>query len=523
VGDSDAFEEWFLTVGERGNPATAIDRANGDRSWTEGNDVSVLVDGSRYFPVLLEELERSGEGDWIYLSDLQGDGDERLGGSGSEVGAVLAAAARRGAQVRGLLWRSHPIGHAAAEVKNLGLSRTVNEAGGEVVLDHRVRRQGSHHQKIVVIHRGTSGRGDDDVAFVGGIDLAHGRNDGPPHAGDPQPTRLSDEHYGERPPWHDVQLRIRGPAVSQVSRTFLERWMDPNPLDRRTPMRALRNLLARTPAARGELAPPERVTSSCGPHAVQVLRTYPAKRPPYPFALRGERSVARAYVKALGKAQRFIYLEDQYLWSLDATTALCAALRAQPELRCVVVIPRYPDPAGMLGDASRFGRWRVEAALVRAGGDRVAIYDLENDQGVPIYVHAKVCMVDDVWMTVGSDNLNRRSWTHDSEICCAVMDGTGALPRDTRLRLAREHLDLDDAPDGALVDVPEWFDALRDAAHALDRWHRDGGSGPRPRGRLRVHPTDRPARVARPLLHRLHAWLLDPDGRPRDLRYPGRY
>ena len=131
-----------------------------------------------------------------------------------------------------------------------------------------------------------------------------------------------------------------------------------------------------------------------------------------------------------GTRAALIYLEDQYLWSLDATSALCDALRLNPELRCVIVIPRYPDPDGrFLGGASRFGRWRVERALAKAGGDRVAIFDLANDENVPIYVHAKVCVVDDVWMAVGSDNLNRRSWTHDSEICCGVIDLEGQLAR----------------------------------------------------------------------------------------------
>ena len=55
-----------------------------------------------------------------------------------------------------------------------------------------------------------------------------------------------------------------------------------------------------------------------------------------------------------------------------------------------------------------------------AAPDRVAVFDLENAQGIPIYVHAKVCVIDDVWMMVGSDNLNRRSWTNDSELSCAV-------------------------------------------------------------------------------------------------------
>ena len=57
-----------------------------------------------------------------------------------------------------------------------------------------------------------------------------------------------------------------------------------------------------------------------------------------------------------------------------------------------------------------------------AGGDRFGIYDVENQQGVPVYVHSKVVVVDDVWAMIGSDNLNRRSWTHDSELSCAVID-----------------------------------------------------------------------------------------------------
>ena len=67
-----------------------------------------------------------------------------------------------------------------------------------------------------------------------------------------------------------------------------------------------------------------------------------------------------------------------------------------------------------------------------AGGDRVAVYGIENHAGTPVYVHAKVCVVDDTWATVGSDNINLRSWTHDSELSLAVLDET---PR--RARAAR--------------------------------------------------------------------------------------
>jgi phosphatidylserine/phosphatidylglycerophosphate/cardiolipin synthase-like enzyme len=161
-----------------------------------------------------------------------------------------------------------------------------------------------------------------------------------------------------------------------------------------------------------------------GPHAVQVLRTYPAKRPPLPFAPTGERSIARAYLKALWRVRRLVYLEDQYLWSEDVAQALADALRRSPELRLIAVVPRYPDqdgrwPGRRTASASR-PPW-TRCGRPAATGRRLRP---RERPGTPIYVHAKVCVIDDVWAAVGSDNLNRRSWTHDSELSAAVLDET---------------------------------------------------------------------------------------------------
>ncbi|HEX4528066.1 MAG TPA: phospholipase D-like domain-containing protein [Acidimicrobiia bacterium] len=523
-------DDWFLDASERGNRATEIDRRHGGgTAWTEGNDGRVLVDGTEYFARLYDVLCATRPGDWLYFTDWQGDPDEELAGPGTAVGDVIAQLAGRGVHVRGLLWRSHPEAMNFGEGKNLSFSRVVNEAGGQVLLDQRVRRGGSHHQKLLVV-RGAEPSA--DVAFVGGIDLCHGRRDDARHLGDPQVVDLDDEHYGERPPWHDLQLELHGPAVDDVAYSFAERWTDPTPIDSRNPARAALHRFARHPDDAGPLAP-ERPAPGDGPLAVQVLRTYPARRQPYPFAPDGERSIARAYLKAFQRARRLIYLEDQYLWSVDATRVLCESLAAHPDLHIVAVIPRYPDPDGAVaGEASRIGRERVLDALHGAGHERVAVYDLENDAGTPIYVHSKVCIVDDVWMAIGSDNLNRRSWTHDSELSCAVIDtrlddrepsdpgglGDGArvLARDTRIRLAAEHLGRG-ADDAELVDPKSWFEALRAGADALDAWHRFG-AGPRPPGHLREHPRERVTgmrRWGRGLAHQL---LLDPDGRPRSLR-----
>ena len=522
-------EDWFLLPAERGNPSTDIDWRHDDKlAWTEGNDGAVLIDGGAYFRRLHEVLCQCQPGDWVYFTDWQGDPDELLDGPGTEIGTVLVELVQQGVNVRGLLWRSHPELMNFGEAENLSFSKVVNDAGGEVLLDHRVRRGGSHHQKLFVVRRSDAAH---DVAFVGGIDLCHGRRDDHRHLGDPQAVELDDNHYGERPPWHDLQLELRGPVVDDLAWTFAERWEDPTPIDVRTPVRALLHQYSKHPDEPGPLAPSVRPEPD-GPLAVQVLRTYPVLRNGYPFAKRGERSIARAYLKAFARAQRFIYLEDQYLWSVDAARALREALVRSPELQVVAVVPRYPDPDGALsGEASRIGRERVLDALHDVGHERVAVYDLENANSDAIYVHSKVCVIDDVWMAVGSDNLNRRSWTHDSELSCSVIDarlderaprdpagfGDGArvLARDTRLRLTAEHLgrapgDVDD-----LVDPASWFDALRRGADALDTWHRGGEHGPRPAGHLREHPYERVRGARRWGRGLVHAVFLDPDGRPR--------
>ena len=437
---------------------------------------------------------------------------------------------RRGVEVCGLLWRSHPTQAGFAAQDNSELAGDVNEDGGEIVLDERVRRAGSHHQKTVILHR----QGPVDVAFVGGIDLCHGRRDDAEHHGDPQPHDM-DEHYGPTPPWHDAQLELCGPAVDDVSWSFRERWEDPNSLDGRSPVRAVRRRLLHQPRTLRPLPEEAPRSEGDGDHHVQVLRTYPFRRPPFDFAPEGERSIARAYLKALGRARRLVYIEDQYLWSGVAADALAESLQAHPDLLAVIVVPRHPDEAGgVSGAANRGARNQAIATLTGAGGDRVAVYDLENREGWPIYVHAKVCVLDDVWLEVGSDNVNRRSWTHDSELACAVIDesrdprqpadpggfGDGArvLARATRLALWREHLGRAPGDDDDLVDPRAGFDALRDGAQALDTWVRAGRLGERPPGHLRPHTTRPVPRWMRPLATAAYHLVVDPDGRSRAQR-----
>ena len=98
---------WFLTPEERGNPATDIDR-RGDgpaASYSDGNDVRVLVHGAEYYTRLHATLCHLQPGEWIHFTDWRGDADERLDGPGTEVARVLAGLAANGVHVRGLVWR----------------------------------------------------------------------------------------------------------------------------------------------------------------------------------------------------------------------------------------------------------------------------------------------------------------------------------------------------------------------------------------------------------------------------------
>ena len=502
--------DWYLTADERGNPSTLLDRRHPDgRSWTEGNLVTPLVHGRAYFAALGERVSQMREGDLLLFVDWRGDPDQRLTGErGSEVATLFADAARRGVDVRGLVWRSHWDRLAFSAGENRHLGEDVNAAGGECLLDMRVRLGGSHHQKFVVLRH--PGRPELDIAFLGGIDLCHSRRDDSSHAGDPQPQTMA-KAYGPRPPWHDIQLALTGPVVGDVETVFRERWEDPQALSR-SPIRWAGDAIRRDQAPRRPLPPQQPDPAPTGPHPVQLLRTYGRRLGGYPFAPRGERSVARAYTKAFANARRLIYVEDQYLWSSEVSALLVAALRRSPDLRLVAVLPHQPDQDGTVSYAPNLvSRARLLHELHAAAPGRVGVYGIENADGTPVYVHAKVCVVDDEWVTVGSDNLNRRSWTHDSEVSAAVVHPEFA--RSLRHELAREHLDT-----GSDVALEDHFEAYAASAEALAAWHRAPGATPRPPGRLRPLDSPEQSRLTRLWAGPLYRLVYDPDGRPLDLR-----
>ena len=521
--------DWFLTAEERGNPDTSIP------TWCVGNTAEPLIHGKTYFDRLVAEVQLLGEGDHLFFTDWRGDPDERLRDDGPTVVELFAAAARRGVIVKGLLWRSHWDKLSYSEEENRSLGDEVAAAGGEVLLDQRVRRGGSHHQKVVILRH--PGEPEKDIAFAGGIDLCHSRRDDADHHGDPQAVTMAGA-YGKNPPWHDVQLAIRGPAVGAIDLSFRERWRDPTHLDQHGPISTTIDKLRGADMAADKLPDQPPDPPQCGPLAIQVLRTYASMRPPYDFATNGEQSIARGYTKAIKRARRLIYLEDQYLWSAEVAKLFAEAMRQHSDLHLIAVVPRHPDVDGRFAlPPNQIGRAKALSLCERAAPDRVHVFDVENHQNTPVYVHAKVCVIDDVWASIGSDNFNRRSWTHDSELSCTVFDetvdgrspadpaglgdGARSFARELRLSLLREHLDADDDKD--LLDPAEAVRRVTESAAALQAWHDNGRSGPRPPGRLRPHNPEKLPWHQRLWAGPAYRLMYDPDGRSWRDRFHGNW
>lgn len=530
VQQFDSIHPWFLSSEERGNPDTRI------AAWTVGNRVTTLVHGKPYFAALAAALHQAGEGDLVLFTDWRGDPEQLLTDDGVTVEDALAGVAGRGGTVKGMVWRSHIETLGFTGPKNRKLALRLEEAGGEVILDQRVLTLGSHHQKFVVIRYTDDAK--EDLAFVGGIDLARARRDDADHFGDPV-SRPFPPEYGEIPAWHDMQVQLEGPTVRDIEDVFRERWEDPAALSR-LPWHAIPDIVRGVTREPSDLPPQRDEPDRLGTCAVQLLRTYPRRRPAYPFATRGERSAARAYAKALRRARSLIYVEDQYLWSVDVARVFAAALRRSPELRLVIVVPKHLDDDSALTIPSALLGHSAALDVIRdAGGDRVLVLDLENDRGIPVYVHSKVCIVDDVWAAIGSDNFNRRSWTHDSELTTAIVDdarderapadpgglGDGArvFARETRLELIREHLDRAKGDDDDLIDPNSFFQVVAASADRLDAWHRAPSSGPRPAGRLRRHDIDVPPQWQQRSAAVAYRLFVDPDGRPIGMRFRRRF
>ena len=375
--------------------------AAGDPAPRLGCELDVLIDGAEALPAMADAMAQARRS--IHITGWHmAPGFELVRGHPAVVLGVLLAELAELVDVRILLWAGAPVPAfhpTRAEVRDAAntLSR---ETRIRCETDPREHPFHCHHEKTIVI--------DGELAFVGGIDLTNDAGDRFDSGAHRARRRLG---------WHDVATRLRGPIVADVGEHFAMRWREVTgeQLDRPDP------------------------PGSAGPRTVQLVRTVAENM--YESVPRGDFRILESYVRALSSAQHLIYIENQFLWAPEIVEILAGKLRNPPtdDFRIVLVLPAKPNN----GRDDTLGQLAILSDADHGGGRLLAatIRSLSGGREDPLYVHAKVAIVDDRWLTVGSANLNAHSLLNDTE--CNVATDDPELARDTRVRLWAEHLELD--------------------------------------------------------------------------------
>lgn len=246
---------------------------------------------------------------------------------------------------------------------------------------------GSHHQKVVAI--------DDCLAFCGGIDMTSGRWDTRDHKDDePERCLPGGERYD---PWHDATSAFDGDAARAMGDLARDRWH----------------------AATGEKLEPVTEPGTCWPEGLEptfenirlgISRTRPEMKDIAPI-----HEIEQVYIDLIGRAKHVVYAESQYFASRRIARAIAQRLAEKDGPEIVIVNPHsaegWLEPIAM--DSARA---RLVEALRRADRHgRFQIYHPQAGSGTEIYVHAKVVIVDDCCLRVGSSNFNNRSLRLDTE------------------------------------------------------------------------------------------------------------
>jgi phosphatidylserine/phosphatidylglycerophosphate/cardiolipin synthase-like enzyme len=367
----------------------------------EGNEMQILIDGANALPRMAEAIQSAKRHVHVCSWHLEPDFDPGPRQNGP-VKELLGEAAER-VDVRVLVWAGAPVPVFQPRRGLVRRQRDELVKGTKIQceLDAHGRMMHCHHEKLVIV--------DDEIAFVGGIDLTA-------LAGD----RYDFNHHPHKDEmgWHDASSLLRGPIVADVAAHFALRWE----------------------AVRGQAIEMPRPVGPAGDVTVQFTRTIPESA--YDVLPRGEFSILETYTRALRSAQQLIYLENQFLWSPEIVHILEHKLKHPPsdDFRIVVLLPHKPnngqdDTRGMLGrlvDADAGGGRFLATTILSRTGERSG----------PLYVHAKIGIVDDRWLAIGSANLNEHSLFNDTEVDVVTCDPD--LARETRLRLWSEHLERED-------------------------------------------------------------------------------
>ncbi|WP_222875574.1 VTT domain-containing protein [Terrihabitans soli] len=287
----------------------------------------------------------------------------------------------------------------------------------QLCLDDALPLGSAHHQKIVVI--------DDCLAFSGGLDITHRRWDTCEHDFD-NPKRKDTAGKPYRP-FHDVQMMVDGPAAKRIGELARIRW-------KRATLESVHDV---------------RECSDCWPEAIEAdfrnIDIGISLTQPRYDQIPEQDEVEQLFLDSVALAERTIYIENQFLTRLNVAERIAERMREKPELEAIFIAPHTHES------------W-IEARTMRIG--RIAFRkifdapDLENrvrflypkvvcgENVTDTMVHSKVMIIDDVFLRVGSANLNNRSMGTDTECDLSIEaadDETRAVIAHLRDTLLAEH------------------------------------------------------------------------------------
>jgi phosphatidylserine/phosphatidylglycerophosphate/cardiolipin synthase-like enzyme len=300
------------------------------------------------------------------------------------------------------------------------------------------------HEKIMII--------DNQIAFCGGQDLSLGKWDTSAHDFDNQLRDLGGE------PWHDIHAMVEGPIVWDLIYHFNQRWVYSIWKD----IRQVKKIVK--PASVGSylfssFASTALSFTGKGDTEITALRTWKQLSEnghglDYDSnGIQGSGSVCAWYDTMFNKAKESIYIEDQFLFQDKAITKILVnRLKEQKDLKIITVGPMEPNlPGFVFGTISKESINHINsnlAALRKAGQDRVRTYSLisqhntSKDRRKQIYIHSKLMIVDDKWVTIGSANTDKDGLEYSTEFDLGIVS-SDLSPR-LRVKLWCEHLKIND-------------------------------------------------------------------------------
>lgn len=401
----------------------------GDTCWRieRANRFAFIVDAADYYRLAKQAIVNARHTvmliGWDFDSRIELEPEGATVEGPNRLGPFLKWIAERrpAVQIHLLKWNLGVIETLARGETPFYLAQWMAKKNIRMKLDAAHPRMATHHQKVVVI--------DDALAFCGGIDMTLGRWDTREHLA-VHPHRKSP--WG-RPlqPWHDATTCVDGPLARALGDLGRDRWL-----------RATGEELQAPPA--GADPWPEELRPQIENVEVGVARTYAAHDGHDQVS-----EIEELYLAAIARAKRSIYIESQYFASRGIAEALMARLREFDGPEIVIVNPLSQD--GWLEEATMGAARAKLLAHVKAADarGRFRMYYPVARGGEPIYVHAKVMIVDDAMFRVGSSNLNNRSMGFDTECDLAIEAGEdtalAAKVRAIRDDLLAEHLGV--APD----------------------------------------------------------------------------